>query len=205
MGKKSKSWSGIRSGKNIPDHISESVETIFWLKIQILWCGSGIFLTLDPGWKNSDPGFGINIPGPQHWNTVLKCFKRGYRTLREKNGGAHPEEERWGEEKSCVAHNNHQTVSERLYRSHGDSSAMYHVCTRYQKMVHPGQVCLVCVGTPDKSESRPPPVLTIHKKGESQSLYYYPRQIFETCSFMLCSTKSGGVPLKALYSEMDQA
>jgi hypothetical protein len=28
--------------------------------------GPGIFLTLDPGWKNSDPGSGINIPDPQH-------------------------------------------------------------------------------------------------------------------------------------------
>jgi hypothetical protein len=24
-------------------------------------------LTLDPGWKNSDPGYGINIPDPQLW------------------------------------------------------------------------------------------------------------------------------------------
>jgi hypothetical protein len=24
------------------------------------------FLTLDPGWKISDPGFGINIPDSQH-------------------------------------------------------------------------------------------------------------------------------------------
>jgi hypothetical protein len=47
---------------NIPDHISESLETIF-LKLKILKFfdadpdpGSGIFLTLDPGWKNSDLG-----------------------------------------------------------------------------------------------------------------------------------------------------
>jgi hypothetical protein len=73
-----------------------------------------------------------------------------------------------------------------------------------KKMVGKGQVCLVCVGTPDKSESRPPPVLIIHKKGESQSLCYYHRQIFQTCSFMLCSTKSSGVRLKALSSEMDE-
>jgi hypothetical protein len=53
------------SGMNIPDHISESLETIFGLKI--IRCGSGIFFTLDPGWKNSDPGSGINIPDPQHW------------------------------------------------------------------------------------------------------------------------------------------
>ncbi len=29
--------------------------------------GSGIFLTLDPGWKSSYPGSGINIPDPQHF------------------------------------------------------------------------------------------------------------------------------------------
>jgi hypothetical protein len=29
--------------------------------------GSGIFLTLDPGWKNSDTGSGINIRDPQNW------------------------------------------------------------------------------------------------------------------------------------------
>jgi hypothetical protein len=28
--------------------------------------GSGIFLTLYPGWINSDPESGINIPDPQH-------------------------------------------------------------------------------------------------------------------------------------------
>jgi hypothetical protein len=28
--------------------------------------GSVIFSTLDPGWKNSDPGPEINIPDPQH-------------------------------------------------------------------------------------------------------------------------------------------
>ncbi len=26
--------------------------------------GYEIFLTLDPEWKNSDPGYGINIPDP---------------------------------------------------------------------------------------------------------------------------------------------
>jgi hypothetical protein len=39
---------------NIPDHISESLETMFWVKnTQILDAvldpGCGIFLTLDPG------------------------------------------------------------------------------------------------------------------------------------------------------------
>jgi hypothetical protein len=50
MGKKSRS----RSGMNIQDHISENLDTNFWDKNANP--GSGIFLTLDPGWKNSDPG-----------------------------------------------------------------------------------------------------------------------------------------------------
>jgi hypothetical protein len=58
--KKSRSGSGM----NIPDHISESLETIFWIKILKFFdadpdSGSGTFLTLDPG-------SGINIPDPQH-------------------------------------------------------------------------------------------------------------------------------------------
>ncbi len=51
---------------NIPDHISESLETIFWVKILK-------FFDADPGSameKNSDPGSGINIPDPQHWATT---------------------------------------------------------------------------------------------------------------------------------------
>jgi hypothetical protein len=59
IGKKSRSGSGL----NIPDHISESLEPYFGLKILKFFDvypdpGSGIFLTLDPGWKNSywDPG-----------------------------------------------------------------------------------------------------------------------------------------------------
>jgi hypothetical protein len=32
--------------------------------------GSGIFLTLDPGRKNSDPGSRINIPDPQHCKQI---------------------------------------------------------------------------------------------------------------------------------------
>jgi hypothetical protein len=31
-------------------------------------CGSGI---QDPGWKNSDPGFGIKIADPQHCIEML--------------------------------------------------------------------------------------------------------------------------------------
>ncbi len=49
-----------------PEHISESLETIFWVKIFLRRSGSGIFLTRDPGWKNFDLESGINIPNPQH-------------------------------------------------------------------------------------------------------------------------------------------
>jgi hypothetical protein len=42
---------------NNPDHISESLETIFWVKILE-------FFDADPGRKKF--GSGINIPDPQH-------------------------------------------------------------------------------------------------------------------------------------------
>jgi hypothetical protein len=48
MGKKS----GSGSEMNNPDHISESLETIFGIKILKFF--------------DADPGFGINIPDPQH-------------------------------------------------------------------------------------------------------------------------------------------
>jgi hypothetical protein len=65
MGKKSRSGSGM----NILDHISESLETIFWVNIHKFFDADadldpGIFLTQDPGWKKF--GSGINIPDPQH-------------------------------------------------------------------------------------------------------------------------------------------
>jgi hypothetical protein len=49
------------SGMNIPDHITESLEPFFGLKYlnSLMWMrirDPEIFLTLDPGWKNSDPG-----------------------------------------------------------------------------------------------------------------------------------------------------
>jgi hypothetical protein len=55
MGKKSR----LGSEMNIPDHISKSLEQFLGLKILKFFDGdpgSGIFLTQDPGWKNSDPG-----------------------------------------------------------------------------------------------------------------------------------------------------
>jgi hypothetical protein len=61
MGKKS------GSGMNNLDHISESLETIFWVKLRKFFDAD-----LDPEWKNSGPGwkkfgFRIIIPDPQHW------------------------------------------------------------------------------------------------------------------------------------------
>ncbi len=44
---------------NIPDHLSESLLKVFRVKVLKFFDadpGSGISLTLDPGWKNSYPG-----------------------------------------------------------------------------------------------------------------------------------------------------
>jgi hypothetical protein len=49
---------GKKSGSNA-DHISKSLETIFWVKILK-------FFDADPEGKNSDLGSGINIPDPLH-------------------------------------------------------------------------------------------------------------------------------------------
>jgi hypothetical protein len=58
MGKKSKSGSGIRIREDHPDYVSESLETIFWVK------KLKFFVRIrDPGWKKF--GFGINIPDPR--------------------------------------------------------------------------------------------------------------------------------------------
>jgi hypothetical protein len=56
--------SGFGSGMINPDHISESLETRFWVKILK-------FFDADPesGMEKiriHNPGFGINIPDPQH-------------------------------------------------------------------------------------------------------------------------------------------
>jgi hypothetical protein len=55
----------------IPDHISESLETIFWVKKILKFFDAYLdpesFLTQNPEWKNSDPGSRINILDPQHW------------------------------------------------------------------------------------------------------------------------------------------
>jgi hypothetical protein len=54
---------------NNPNHISESLETIFWVKILKFFDadpGSGMEKIRIRDGKNSDPGTGINIPDPQH-------------------------------------------------------------------------------------------------------------------------------------------
>jgi hypothetical protein len=48
----------LTPGMNNPDPISESLETIFWVKILQ-------FFDADPGWKKF--GSGINIPDMHHW------------------------------------------------------------------------------------------------------------------------------------------
>ncbi len=69
------------SGMHIPDNFSESLETVFtlWLKILKFFdtdpdLASGLFVILDPGWRKSYPGSGINIiPDPQHWLGISWC------------------------------------------------------------------------------------------------------------------------------------
>jgi hypothetical protein len=76
MGKKS----GSGSGMNIPDHISESLETFKYLN-SLMRIRDGEkkilkFFDANPGWKKfisgiwdekkSDPGTGLNIPDPQY-------------------------------------------------------------------------------------------------------------------------------------------
>jgi hypothetical protein len=48
------------------DHISESLETIFGVKFFDADpdLGPGTFFTLDPGWKNLDPGPGMENSNP---------------------------------------------------------------------------------------------------------------------------------------------
>jgi hypothetical protein len=49
---------------DIPDYISESLETIFGLKY--LNSLMRIYFTLDPGFGMEKFGSGINVPDPQH-------------------------------------------------------------------------------------------------------------------------------------------
>jgi hypothetical protein len=62
--------SGFGTGMNKPDNFSESLETIFWVKILKFFDadpGSGMDKIRIRDGKNSDPpGSGINVPDPQH-------------------------------------------------------------------------------------------------------------------------------------------
>jgi hypothetical protein len=62
-----KSGSGIRNER--PRSFFRELRNSFMLKIL------KFFLTLDPGWKISDPGSGIriNIPDPQQWLGISWC------------------------------------------------------------------------------------------------------------------------------------
>jgi hypothetical protein len=60
-----------RLGMNIPDHFTQSLGPIFWVKIHKFFYAdldpeSGIILTLDPGSGMEKLGSGINTPDPQH-------------------------------------------------------------------------------------------------------------------------------------------
>ncbi len=76
--------SGIRdlgSRINISDHISKSLISIFWVKTTVLYAdpppGTGSFLALDPG-------YGINIPDPQHCVTEkVQPIIRNYGTVKK--------------------------------------------------------------------------------------------------------------------------
>ena len=67
MGRKSASGSGIRD--NNPDHIFKSLETIFLIFLGLKYLNS---LMRIRDVKKSDPGSGINIPDPQHWQVMGK-------------------------------------------------------------------------------------------------------------------------------------
>jgi hypothetical protein len=61
----------LGSGMNIPDHSSRVSKQFLGLKIHKCFdadADPGSFLPWiqDPGWKNSDPGAGINVPDLQH-------------------------------------------------------------------------------------------------------------------------------------------
>jgi hypothetical protein len=64
--KKSGSGSGIQSGMNNPDHFSESLATIFWVKYlnSLMRIREGKHS--DPVWNKSRSG--LSIPDPQHWD-----------------------------------------------------------------------------------------------------------------------------------------
>jgi hypothetical protein len=89
MGKKSTSGSGIRIWENIPDHIFESLETIFWIKSNsILCCGSLIRNLFDPGSgiRNGRIRIRDKHPGSATLGaTLIFCGKRWHSRFENKN------------------------------------------------------------------------------------------------------------------------
>ncbi len=62
------------SRMNITDHISECLETIFWVKILKFFDADpdpGIFLTLDPGWKKFGNGIRDKHSDSKHWVIIV--------------------------------------------------------------------------------------------------------------------------------------
>jgi len=76
MGKKSGSGSGIRDEQpgsyflELRNHFSGLK---YLNSLMRIWDGNRVRIR-DPGWKKSDPGSGINIPDPQHWNKGYNSF-----------------------------------------------------------------------------------------------------------------------------------
>ncbi len=66
---------------NIPDYISESLETIFWVKIlkflkrMRIWTGPGM----------EKFASGKNIPDPQHWKNIFVIFVGILKTTEEQS------------------------------------------------------------------------------------------------------------------------
>jgi hypothetical protein len=81
LGKKSGSDMGSRSEMNNTDNISESLKTIFWVKIlKVFMVDPGFGMEKiriwSPEGKKSYPGSGINIPDPQHCPGLSKKYAK---------------------------------------------------------------------------------------------------------------------------------
>jgi hypothetical protein len=88
-------WKKSGSGINIADHFFKSLVITFGLKILKFVVdpdpGSVAFFNRDPRRKNSDPGSGINIPDPQHWDeNYPSCYSVRLRQSCNSPGSKHP-------------------------------------------------------------------------------------------------------------------
>ncbi len=87
------------SGMNNPDHIFQSLETIFLVFLRLKFLISLMWIR-DPGWrqfrsgirdeKKSFPGSGINIPDPQHWLCSSTALYHSAYCRSRAAGGLHP-------------------------------------------------------------------------------------------------------------------